>query len=109
MPARWPGRCARAWWPTPRRWSCAETAVIVGGEDLGRLAGTVAMVDGGFDPLHAGHLRYFAAAERLGLPLLCNVAGDAYVRTKHTPLLPEVQRVRLVDALRPIAYTHLNR
>jgi cytidyltransferase-like protein len=69
----------------------------------------VAMVDGAFDPLHEGHIDYFrAAAEATGLPLLCNVASDRYVRTKHPPLLPEGQRAAVVDAIRYVAYTHVN-
>jgi cytidyltransferase-like protein len=68
----------------------------------------VAMVDGAFDPLHRGHIEYFRAAAGLGVPLLCNVASDRYVRTKHPPLLPEDQRAAIVDAIRYIAYTHLN-
>lgn len=69
----------------------------------------VAMVDGAFDPLHRGHIEYFReAAARLGVPLLCNVASDAYVRTKHPPLLPEDQRAAIVDAIRYISYTHVN-
>ena len=69
----------------------------------------VAMVDGAFDPLHRGHIEYFrAASEQLVLPLLCNVASDAYVRTKHPPLLPEDQRAAVVDAIRYISYTHIN-
>lgn len=68
------------------------------------------MVDGAFDPLHRGHVEYFrAAAERLDVPLLCNVASDRYVSTKHRPLLPEDQRAAIVDAIRYIAYTHVNR
>lgn len=66
------------------------------------------MVDGAFDPLHAGHIEYFRTAAALGDPLLCNLAGDAYVRTKHAPLLPEGQRLAVIDALRDITYTHLN-
>lgn len=65
------------------------------------------MVDGGFDPLHAGHVEYFEAAAALGMPVLCNVSGDRYVSRKHPPLLPEAHRVRLIDALRPISYTYL--
>jgi len=69
----------------------------------------VAMVDGAFDPLHRGHIEYFrSAAERLEVPLLCNVASDQYVRTKHPPLLPEDQRAAIVDAIRYISYTHIN-
>ena len=71
--------------------------------------GRVAMVDGAFDPLHRGHIEYFrTAAERLDVPLLCNVASDRYVRTKHAPLLPEAQRAAVVDAIRYITYTHIN-
>ena len=69
----------------------------------------VAMVDGAFDPLHRGHIEYFrAAADRLDVPLLCNVASDRYVSTKHPPLLPEEQRAAIVDAIRFISYTHVN-
>jgi cytidyltransferase-like protein len=71
--------------------------------------GIVGMVDGAFDPLHGGHIEYFRVAAELGVPLLCNVASDRYVWTKRRPLLPEAQRVAIVDAIRYIAYTHLNR
>jgi bifunctional ADP-heptose synthase (sugar kinase/adenylyltransferase) len=67
----------------------------------------VTLVDGGFDPLHPGHIAYFAAAADLGLPLLCNVAPDAWVARKHPPLLEQVQRATIVDAIRFVAYTHL--
>jgi cytidyltransferase-like protein len=70
----------------------------------------VAMVDGAFDPLHRGHIEYFrAAAAAVSVPLLCNVASDKYVSTKHPPLLPEDQRAAIVDAIRYISYTHVNR
>jgi cytidyltransferase-like protein len=82
--------------------------VIVSFEDLSRLRGQVAMVDGAFDPLHRGHIEYFRAASDLGVPLLCNVASDRYVRTKHPPLLSEEQRAAVVDAIRYITYTHIN-
>lgn len=83
--------------------------MIVAFEDLPRLKGMVAMVDGAFDPLHAGHIAYFKAASALGVPLLCNVASDRYVSRKHAPLLPEAQRAEVVDAIRYISYTHVNR
>lgn len=66
------------------------------------------MVDGGFDPLHAGHIAYFRAAAELGVPVLCNVASDVYVKRKHEPLLPEVQRLQIVDSIRDIGYVYLN-
>jgi cytidyltransferase-like protein len=83
--------------------------VILTFEQLPELRGTVAMVDGAFDPLHQGHIEYFRAASELGVPLLCNLASDRYVSTKHPPLLPEAQRAAVVDAIRYITYTHVNR
>lgn len=75
-------------------------------EELSRFAGRVNMVDGCFDPLHHGHVAYFRAASALGLPVLCNVTGDEYLGAKHRPLLSLEQRIEVVDALSPIAYTH---
>ena len=83
--------------------------MIVEFNDLQQYRGVVGMVDGAFDPMHRGHIEYFRAAAAIGVPLLCNVASDRYVRTKRTPLLPEEQRVAVVDAIRYISYTHLNR
>jgi cytidyltransferase-like protein len=82
--------------------------VILTFDELKDYRGTVAMVDGAFDPLHRGHIEYFRAASALGVPLLCNVASDRYVRTKHVPLLPEDHRAAVVDAIRFITYTHIN-
>lgn len=83
--------------------------MIVTFEQLKQHRKQVAMVDGAFDPLHRGHIEYFrAAAEQLDVPLLCNVASDRYVSTKHPPLLPEDQRAAIVDAIRYISYTHVN-
>jgi cytidyltransferase-like protein len=81
---------------------------MVAFDALKEYRGRVAMVDGAFDPLHRGHIEYFRAAAGLGLPLLCNVASDRYVRLKHPPLLPEQQRAAVVDAIRYISYTHIN-
>jgi cytidyltransferase-like protein len=84
--------------------------VIVAFDQLKEYRGRVAMVDGAFDPMHRGHIEYFrAAAEQLGVPLLCNLASDRYVSTKHPPLLPEDQRAAVVDAIRYVSYTHINR
>lgn len=64
------------------------------------------MVDGGFDPLHAGHVEYMRAAAELGAPVLCNVSSDDWVGRKHAPLLPQDERVKVIDAIRYIDYTH---
>jgi cytidyltransferase-like protein len=84
--------------------------VILDFDQLREYRHRVAMVDGAFDPLHRGHIEYFrAAAAAVSVPLLCNVASDRYVSTKHPPLLPEDQRAAIVDAIRYITYTHVNR
>jgi cytidyltransferase-like protein len=82
--------------------------VIVETEALAGLACTVTMVDGGFDPLHAGHVEYFRAAAELGVPVLCNVSSDEWIARKHPVLLPQDERVEIVDAIRWISYTHLS-
>jgi cytidyltransferase-like protein len=82
--------------------------LIVASAELVGLRGRVAMVDGGFDPLHDGHVDYFRAAAELGSPVLCNVSSDRYVETKHPPLLRDEQRVRLIDAIRHVDYVHLS-
>jgi cytidyltransferase-like protein len=80
--------------------------VVVTADGLSALSGKVAMVDGGFDPLHGGHVAYFRAAAELGAPLLCCVAPDSWVRRKHPPLLEQADRVALIDAIRYVDYTY---
>ena len=76
-------------------------------DELAQYRHQVAMVDGAFDPLHHGHIAYFKAAHALGAPVLCNVASDRYVATKHRPLLTETQRATVIDAIRYIDYVHI--
>ena len=66
--------------------------MLVPTAELGAHAGRVAMVDGGFDPLHPGHVAYFREAAALGVPVLCNVSSDAYVAQKHPPFLTQEER-----------------
>ncbi len=88
--------------------AAGASAVIVASDALADLAGKVAMVDGGFDPIHDGHVRYFAAAAALGVPVLCNLSPDSWVATKHPPLLTQDQRAAVLDAFRDIAYVHIS-
>jgi cytidyltransferase-like protein len=81
--------------------------MILSFDELAHHRGRVAMVDGAFDPLHHGHIAYFRAAHELGVPVLCNVASDRYVGTKHRPLLTETQRATVIDAIRYIDYVHI--
>jgi glycerol-3-phosphate cytidylyltransferase-like family protein len=80
--------------------------MIVEAAELGRLAGQVAMVSGGFDPLHPGHVAYFREAAGLGVPVFCNVSSDEWVGRKHPPLLTQAERVQVIDAIRFVSYTH---
>jgi len=66
------------------------------------------MVDGAFDPLHHGHVEYFTRAREVSGSLLCNIAPDSYTAVKHPPLLPAAQRAHVIDALRPIDFTHVS-
>ena len=75
---------------------------------LAPFRGQVAMVDGGFDPLHAGHVAYFRGAAALGAPVLCNLAPDAYVARKHPPLLAQADRAAVIDAIRWVDLVHLS-
>ena len=79
--------------------------MIVATAGLAELSG-VAMVSGGFDPLHPGHIAYFRAAAELDVPVLCNVSSDEWVARKHPPLLLQHERVEVIDAIEFVAYTH---
>jgi cytidyltransferase-like protein len=82
--------------------------MIIGYKELGKYRKKVAMVDGAFDPLHHGHVEYFNRARQVGTPLLCNIAPDFYTSAKHPPLLPAEHRALVIDALKPIDYTHVS-
>ncbi len=85
--------------------------MIITSENLSVLNGSFAMVDGCFDPLHAGHLKYFEQAkELLGMPILCHVQSDDYIaRVKKRPaLLPQKNRALLINGLTPIDYVFVN-
>jgi cytidyltransferase-like protein len=81
--------------------------LIVERAQLSGLAAVVTMVDGGFDPLHPGHVAYFRAASGLGLPVLCNVSSDRWVAAKHPPLLVQAERAEIIDAIRYVDFTYV--
>ena len=63
---------------------------------------TVALANGCFDVLHAGHVRYLAGARAEADVLVVGVNGDASVRRLKgpgRPLLPEDDRALVVAAL----------
>lgn len=80
--------------------------------EAGRLAGRlraegkrVVLANGCFDLLHVGHVRYLEAARRLGDVLFVGLNGDAAVarlKGRGRPLMPAVERVELLSALRAV-------
>ena len=82
--------------------------MIISTSELSSLAGQVTMVDGSFDPLHEGHVAYFKAASKLGIPVLCNIAADAWTSSKHPVLLSQSQRAQVIDAVRYVDYVYLS-
>src|SRR5688500_10508071 len=85
--------------------------MIISETNLDRLPASFAMVDGCFDPLHSGHVEYFRFAATLGVPVLCNVAADAYLISHkgRPPLLGESDRAVVIDAMRFIDYVFISR
>jgi rfaE bifunctional protein nucleotidyltransferase chain/domain len=71
-----------------------------------RAAGrTVALANGCFDVLHAGHVRYLHGARAEADVLVVGINGDASVRRlkgEGRPVLPERDRAILVAALRDV-------
>src|SRR5688572_2973583 len=75
--------------------------MVVSFTDLPKCSNHI-LVDGAFDPLHAGHVAYLEAAAKLfkGKPILCSVASDEQIRQKgREPLLPQASRVAVLEAL----------
>src|SRR5437764_1004820 len=65
---------------------------------------TVVLTNGCFDLLHVGHVRYLAAARRLGR-LMVGVNSDRSVRAlkgPDRPLLPQTDRAEVLAALRSV-------
>ncbi len=58
------------------------------------------LATGTFDILHPGHLRYLSEARALGDELYVIVARDSMVKHKPKPIVPESQRLSMVQGLR---------
>ena len=65
----------------------------------------IVLANGVFDLLHVGHVRYLAAARRLGDVLFVGINADAAVtrlKGPGRPLMPATERAELLAALRPV-------
>ena len=77
------------------------------GAQLHRAGHRVALANGCFDVLHAGHVRYLQAARQQGDVLVVGVNSDRSVTTLKgpgRPLLCAEARAELVAALEPVDY-----
>ena len=63
---------------------------------------TRVVAQGTFDILHPGHLHYLEDAAAMGQALHVIVARSENVTHKEPPVLPDRQRVEMVDALDPV-------
>ncbi len=57
---------------------------------------------GTFDIIHPGHIRFLEEAKKLGDYLVVIVAREKNVKHKPKPVIPEEQRRRVVEALKPV-------
>ncbi len=60
---------------------------------------TRVLATGTFDLLHPGHVYFLTQARAMGDELFVIVARDSNVRHKQKPIVPEVQRLEMIDAL----------
>jgi cytidyltransferase-like protein len=60
----------------------------------------IVIASGGFDPIHAGHVRYLKASKELGDELVVVLNNDNWLRNKKGfVFMPEDQRKEIVEAL----------
>jgi D-glycero-beta-D-manno-heptose 1-phosphate adenylyltransferase len=84
----------------------ASLAEAIKQREMLRTAGkTLVFTNGHFDLLHVGHLDYLEKARALGDALFIGLNGDDSTRRlkgEGHPLVPAVERARLLLALRPV-------
>lgn len=65
------------------------------------------VAQGTFDILHPGHVHYLREAAKKGDELYVIVARSENVTHKKGPIIPDRQRVEMVDALDPVDHARL--
>ncbi len=68
---------------------------------------TRVLATGTFDILHPGHILYLRKAKELGDELFVIVSRDSMVQHKSKPILPEQQRLQVVEALEMVDHAEL--
>jgi len=61
---------------------------------------TRVLATGTFDLLHPGHLLYLSESRALGDELYVIVARDSTIKHKPKPIIPESQRLKMINALK---------
>lgn len=70
----------------------------------------IVTTNGVFDILHIGHVRYLAAAKKLGDVLFVGINSDASTKMNKgvgRPIIPEQERSEMLDALKPVDYVFI--
>ncbi len=63
----------------------------------------LAIVSGGFDPVHIGHIELFEKAKDMADDLLVIVNDDAFLERKKGKLfMPLTERLKVVESLKPV-------
>jgi D-beta-D-heptose 7-phosphate kinase/D-beta-D-heptose 1-phosphate adenosyltransferase len=65
----------------------------------------LAVVSGGFDPLHSGHVRMIEAAQQYGSVIVVINTDDWLTRKKGRPFMKWDERNEIVAAMRAVAHT----
>ena len=65
------------------------------------------LATGTFDILHPGHVLYLEKAKELGDELFVIVSRDSMVHHKPKPIIPEHQRLRIIQSLRVVDHAIL--
>lgn len=65
------------------------------------------LATGTFDILHPGHILYLRKARELGDELFVIVSRDSMIQHKSKPILPEQQRLQVVQALEMVDHAEL--
>src|SRR5674476_1015316 len=68
---------------------------------------TRVLATGTFDILHPGHILYLRKAKELGDELFVIVSRDSMIEHKSKPILPEQQRLQVVEALEMVDHAEL--
>ena len=75
---------------------------------MGPKRGQVKVVaTGTFELLHPGHILYLKEAKKLGDELFVIVARDDTITHKRRPLIPEAQRLKMIESLRVVDHAVL--